>query len=257
VDRIIAGLQAFRDTGEDRPPIPALVETRDRAEVSAARPSPSVANQLKDAAERAVSAVQELFSSLLRVPVMSLATAAAVAVLVLMIVPWGGPEQIIGVSPVKWQEAPPPRLMMKRPLLKKIEPPEPEKPRVAVVLTFQGFKAPLDQDFVDRMYRALEPSAATRRKFTVIGPDAIHEAFRRGEVKTDRPKAMLEGLHSALKAADAVVVTIAVKKDRFSVKAELTDLSTGTVRRTETADNVAGTELNAAVNKVTAALLEG
>lgn len=257
VDRIITGLRAFRDTGEDQPPIPVPPITRAHGETSAARPSSSVVNLLKQAGERAVSATQQLFSSLLQVPVMSLATAAAVAVLVLMIVPWGGPEQIIGLSSVKWEEAPPPRLIMKRPLLKGIEHPKVEKPRVAMVLTFQGFKAPLNQDFVDRMYSAMQPSAATRRKFTVISPDAIHEAIRRGEVKIDQPKAMLEGLHSALKAADAVVVTIAVEKERFTVKADLTDLGTGAVRRSETVANIAGTELAATLNKITAALLDG
>lgn len=257
VDQIIAGLRAFRDTGEDQPPIPIQAEMREHAEAAAVRRSRSLADQLKDTAERAVSTIQELFTSLMRVPVMSLATVAAVAVLVLMIVPWGGPEQIIGVSPVKWEEPRPPKLMMKRPLLKKVEPPEPVKPRVAVVVTFQGFKTPMDQDFVDRMYRALEPSPAARRKFTIISPDTIHDAIRRGEVKTDRPKDMLAGLHSALNASDAVVVTIAVKKERFSVKAELTDLTTGAVRRAGTAEDVIGTELGAVVKKVTDALLAG
>jgi len=256
VDRIIAALQAFRDTGEDQPPIPALAEAAQRAEVQAVRTTQPLADQVKDVAERIASAAHELFLSLFKVPVMSLATAAAVAVLVLMIIPWGGPEQIVGVSPIQWEEAPAPGLMPKAPLFKRIEPPEPAKPRVAVILTFEGFKPPLDQEFVNRLYRALEPRDTARRKFAVIGPDEIYNAIHRGEIKTDRPKDALEGLRSALNAADALVVTIAVKKDRFSVTAQLTDLSTGAVRRTEAADNVVEADLGGVVKRLSDILLK-
>lgn len=97
----------------------------------------------------------------------ALATAAAVALLIVMIYPRGVVESIIGLSGETWG---PPKPKLMAPQIVTPEKVPVVRPKAAVVVVFEKFGDRPEQKFVDSVYRSLEPTTLGEPKFEFIPP---------------------------------------------------------------------------------------
>jgi hypothetical protein len=184
------------------------------------------------------------FSFLFEVPVTALATAAAVAVLMIFVYPRGMPEQVVGLSTEAWEKPHKLKLMGARKLVPKA--PEafaPAKETAAVVIQFKYFGDSLDQKMVNEAYRAVAPNRAIRSKYDVLDPAKMRDLLA-GE---KGPIASAEAVTSKLRANAGVirmlVVTVEAKGLNVNVKSVVEDLGTGQSKVVLSRKNVSRTEL--------------
>lgn len=255
IDRVVEALNRLRSVGLDRAYQAAEVvversgetlqaESRspdepnhygDRPEVSSAvRVGVAVFNfpltavrALAASGRRALTVMKEWTGSQMNVPVAALATVATVVLVVVMIYPRGSPHPVIGFSATQWKE---PRLKMMGP--KGAIPKSPRagvapKPRVAMIVQFQGFEQPVRQALVDSLYQALRPGPKWKREFRFVAPDKLKEALDAGAIKADTAHELIKGLKSSLDVSRVLLFTVEKTGDRFDVKADLRDLDTG------------------------------
>jgi hypothetical protein len=178
--------------------------------------------------ERIGTAIRSMASALSSVSGPALATAAVAMLLAVILIPRGPEGPRLALSPVQWQE-PALTLMTPKALLKS---PLPPKPKLFILLYFEGFELPPDQKTVNRYYRAMRPPEKLLDHFDVVSPSALDTAVKRGEVNAGKRPKLLSGLHDALGISDVLAVTVVPVRGRFRIEGERINLTSGkTVRR--------------------------
>jgi len=235
IDYLAAELERFRDEEVSQFADGFSLDSADRVTSEALAASSGPKKRKESAAKGLLSSIQEKVSSFFQVvPVSALATAAAVALLVIFVIPLGGiPEPtILGLSSEKWAK-PKLTLMAPKSLVPRTSeapappPPPKEKTKLAMLVYFKGFKAPMDQETVDLAYKAIKPSATVDRYYDVISPYKVKEAADQGQIKIQTTKEAVEGLRDKLGVTQVLVITVVAKGDKYDVDSELTDIKEG------------------------------
>ena len=175
-------------------------------------------------AEQKTESLWERIRNFFNIPMAALATAAAVALLLIMIYPRGGVESIIGLSGETWE---PPRPKLMAPQIVTPEKVPVERPKAAVVVVFEKFRDKPDQKFVDSVYRSLEPTTLGEPKYEFIAPARIRQAVSEGAIKSENLGELKNGLASVIKVSRLLVVKISQNGSNYDIDAELSDLVSG------------------------------
>ncbi len=158
------------------------------------------------------------------IPMAALATAAAVALLLIMIYPRGGIEPIIGLSGETWE---PPRPKLMAPQIVTPEKVPTEKLKATVVVVFENFREKPDQRFVDSAYRSLEPQTIIEAKYDFVNPSKIRQAISEGLLKAGNLTELKEGLASVIRVSRLLTVRITPNESVYDIEADLSDLKSG------------------------------
>ena len=199
------------------------------------------------AAESKSESIWERIRNFFNIPMTALATAAAVALLLIMIYPRGGIEPLIGLSGETW-EPPKPKLMA--PKIVRSKPPAAAKSKAAVVVVFEKFRKTPDQQFIDSAYQALEPPIVVGGKYEFVSPAKIKQAIANGEIKSANVADFKKGLESNLKVSKLLIVTIRPNEARYDVEAEQFDLVSGASTMKSSQIGVEASELNKALELI-------
>ena len=199
------------------------------------------------AAESKSESIWERIRNFFNIPMTALATAAAVALLLIMIYPRGGIEPLIGLSGETW-EPPKPKLMA--PKIVRSKPPAAAKSKAAVVVVFEKFRKTPDQQFIDSAYQALEPPIVVGGKYEFVSPAKIKQAIANGEIKSANVADFKKGLESNLKVSKLLIVTIRPNEARYDVEAEQFDLVSGASTMKSSQIGVDASELNKALELI-------
>ncbi len=234
-DALATGRQSIPLMHTHKPVQPARLENAPRKAAETVAESRS----LKDAA-------REWFSSLFRIPVMTLATVAAAVLLLVILYPKGVPEDMIALSGTQWAE-PSFKFMGPKPRLKVSASPAVEKPKLALVLVFRNFRKGVDQSLVDSLYNALQPTVRMKQHYQVIAPYQIKEAVTTGQLSVAPAKNFMDGLHDKLNVSKVLTVTVIAAGERFGLNGEFKDLTTGESRKFKMEKEVSATDLPSAV----------
>lgn len=255
IDQVQAGLEQIRGIGLHD----AVSEAFDLVSPRMAQASGSVpAQERPTGSERFghfFSAFEEWLAPLFRVPVTALATAAAVVLLVVVLLPRDVPELMVGLSSEKW-ERPQVTLMAPKSLAPRAVPaPDVEKKKIVAIISYKNFKKPPTQEVIDASYRAIRPTAAMERSFDIVSPAKVSEAVQNGEVPAGDLGQVLDGVAKKFGATEALVFTITAKGDKFEVAGELKDLESGQTIRVDTDREVSTENIHSTLSRRMEALL--
>jgi hypothetical protein len=201
--------------------------------------------------EAIASSAGEWFSSLFRVPVTALATVAATILLLVVLMPRGVPQPIMGLSSEKWDQ-PKLELMGPKSIRARSEIQEQQKkPRIGVIIQFKNLSKPLDQDTVDSLYRSLAPTVEMRAKFEFVNPAQLQSTIGKegpGKIKTvvDAEGAMQKDLG----LSGLLVINATAVDNKFSVDGEYRNLDTKESSITKYDNTVSIQDLAPALKKV-------
>lgn len=208
--------------------------------------APATAAISKGIIERLV----DTFSFLFEVPVSALATAGAVALLVIFVYPRGMPEEVVGLSSEAWEKPPALRMMGARKLIPKVEGiPARAKTRAAVVIRFKYFGDSLSQKFINEAYQAVAPTRKTKCKYEFLDPLKMKEVLSKEVAARAGAPVVMRELRKNAAVDKALVVTIEADGLGFDVKSEAADLDTGSSRVILNRKDVSKTDLRSVLRE--------
>ncbi|MBM3298817.1 MAG: hypothetical protein FJY85_02540 [Deltaproteobacteria bacterium] len=250
LDYIASKIEQFRDAELPASAQGFTVASPALAHPARVSPVEAVTSEMASSVKGFLSDLQERISAFFNVvPKAALATVAVAALLLIIVIPRGGPEHpVLGLSPESWT-TPGLTMMGPRDAAHLRIAPKSLKPRLAVLVYFKGVKGPVDQEIVDSAYRAVFPTALVRARFDLLTPEEVKAAVENGLIGTKTPQETLDGLHQQLKVNEALVVTIAVKRDLFDVETTLSDLDRGKPLGSASAKDVQRNNLAEATRK--------
>ncbi len=187
-----------------------------------------------------LSGLLSRLTSMFNIPVMAVATATAVF-LIVVFYPHGTTGPVMGLSSVSWDRTGDDNKLMspvKRTF--RIGPGDraSERPRVATIIFFDDPNPPFKQEQIDLFYRVLKPTSALSARFDFLTPKRVKDVISKGAIKTDSRNDIIKGLHEKLGVSRAIFLTIASKGDRFDVESELIETATGNTVRKKTRKGV-------------------
>jgi hypothetical protein len=216
IGNVIAEIENDRDGRAVR--ASGRVERESATDIRARRPARG-----ESISERIGSVLRTIASVVSSMPATALAGAVAAILVAVLLVPRGGRDATLALSPVQWQ-APGLMLMSPKALSKSSVP---RKPKLAIVLYFKDFEQPPDQETIDLYYRAMWPPKKLLRRYTVLPPSELDAAVKRGDVNPRKRRELQRGLNEALGVSDLLAITVTAVGDRFSITGERIDLTTG------------------------------
>lgn len=164
-----------------------------------------------------------VLSRLFQVPVLSLASAAAAAVLlVVFLYPHGESQPMLGLSDVQWS----------MPVIGPKGTPKSlvavDKPRVAMLLWFERFAKPPSRDLVDRLYRGLQPSEQLRGMFDFVSPHRVKASLGGRPIDRETNAELTDQLRRTVDVSRVLILSVATRGDQCQVSGEAFDAKTGT-----------------------------
>ncbi len=192
--------------------------------------------------------VLERVRSLFEAPIVRWAAAAVtVAVLFIVVYPRGTPRPIMGLSTITWEE--------QGVLIPKTEPLAPPKPKVAIMLFFEGFEKRLPQAEVDALYRSLGPVVANLESLNVVDPSDVREVLLAARFTHERRRALLSLLAKRLKVSYSLFLTIRNLRGRYEIGAELVEISSQRTLRTEAVAPISRSDLQRKLSETVKVIL--
>lgn len=196
--------------------------------------------------------IRKWLSSISMIPAMSLAGAAAALVVAILIWPRGDIEPVPALSDLQWK---PLQLSFMGPSRSPVTP-EPSaapatRPRLAIVIFFQGFDERPSQDRIDLLYAALTPTRGMRKRYEFVPPARVKKAL---EERTIPPAQIPARLGKDLDLDMTLTITIDSRRDLCKLYGRLIDGKTGALRTERTADTPSD-ELAFTVKEIAASLL--
>ncbi|MEW6530688.1 MAG: zf-HC2 domain-containing protein [Thermodesulfobacteriota bacterium] len=227
-------------TSRQRVPADLWAEISSRSEKPAADRLPGGLYQsLTDIFER----VLDLFRPVVLAPV----AVAAVVLIVVLLYPTGPAPRVVALSSVSWTPDAAELGLMGKDRAPRL-PHEAKKDRLGVVILFKDFKRLPDQERIDSLYRALEPSKEVRDEYDVLAPAEFSRLAGQEVLKAPDDKALVTEMRSKLQISKAFVVEIVPQGDRFEVLTRLIDTATGEIIRKRDFRDLTEAELNSALD---------
>ncbi len=197
-----------------------------------------------------IARMVDRLSFFFEVPVTALATAAAVALLLIFVYPRGMPEQVVGLSTETWKKPHKLKLMGAGKLVPKApETPAPAKVHAAVLIQFKYFGDSLNQKLVNEAYHAVAPTRAIRAKYDVLDPAKMKELLAGEKGTKVTAKAATSKLHKQAGVNRMLVVTVEAHGREFNVRSRVTDPETGSSKVVLSRKNVSRAELTSVLGE--------
>ncbi len=225
INKSIELLRGARDGVSSLAPVRLAFNALERA----IKGDPILKKSGSDFIERAISTVKEFIGSFSRIPAMAMATAVAVVLVLILIMPWGGKLPIMGLSGENWDESGYPVVAQPKDLTPKAPTQEIPGPKVAIILYFKGFSAPVGQDWINSLYANLNPNDKLRKKYSFVSPRELEQAVEEGKVSTEKRDVTFETIKKALGVARVLVIDVVSAKEDITVDSELLNLENGEI----------------------------
>jgi hypothetical protein len=227
-------------TSRQRIPADLWAEISSRSERPAADRHPS---RLYQSFTDFLDRVLDLFRPAVLAPV----AVAAVVLIVLLVYPPGPAPRVVALSYVSWTPDAAELGLMGKDQAPRL-PHDAKKDRLGVVILFKDFKRLPDQERIDSLYRALEPSKQVRDEYDVLPPAELSRLAGQEVLKAPDDKALVTGMRSRLQISKAFVVEIVPQGERFEVLSRLIDTATGEIIRKRDFRNLTEAELASALD---------
>lgn len=234
IDRLTQSLERLREFGENDLAAEAFDLVSPRVE---RKEKTKTSRELASEKKSLFSMFREWLAPLFHVPVTAWATVAATVLLVVVMLPRGGPESVVGLSSESW-DRPGLTLMAPKALGPSVPESLPERAKLAIIINFKDFKEPVSQDVIDASYRAIRPTTAMEKKYDCIQPKRIKEVLEKDHTPVTNLKDALNVVHSTLGASKALVITVVSKGDKFELESVLKNLESGEKLSSKTATGV-------------------
>jgi hypothetical protein len=195
--------------------------------------------------------VTEFFS----MPKLALATVVAAGLMLMVILPRGGPDLQFGVSSVDWEKPAfsimGPRSKSAKGILK-----AGPRPKLALVIMFEDVEQAKEQRVIDSYYRNLEPTPAMESRYRIIPPYELKEVVDKGLISLESKEAFRRGLRKELKASVALFAIVKGQGgDQYTVQSQLVNLESGkTIKSKE--KNAVGFEAASKLRETATSLFE-
>ncbi len=163
--------------------------------------------------EGLLTGLSELLSRLLRVPSIAGAAVAVAALLLIVFWPHEIPQEIMAPSTVTWTGVSRPKAF------------QPDRKRIAIIISLKGFPSPLSQQEVDSLYRAVAPDMSMFEQFDFVTPAAITDAVRRLDPPPRDSGDVLTILRGQLGVSQALVMTVQPLAEGFEIDSRMIDLA--------------------------------
>jgi len=212
--------------------------------VSARQPGPSLGG--------ALSAAKAWLAPIFSVRALSVATAAAVVVVALMMYLKTPPGPEIALSSVTWSRSDEPfRLMAPGATDPASAPPDAgPHPPVATVIFLKNFTQRPDQGIIDSYYLAVRPSSKMLKHADFVPPAALKQAVEEKKIHLTGREGLIRSLSDNLKVSRALLVTITAKESGLDLDTELVDTETGRTLRKRTEPGLQQNQLPAKLKGV-------
>jgi len=198
--------------------------------------------------ENPFAILTEWLSSLFKAPAFAMATAAAAILVVALIYPRGEIEPYIGLSSVTWKQA-------DDDFASKSLFPGPQKPRVAVLIFFKGFKKPWNQAGIDALYEALAPVVEAQERTEVLSPAQV-QATLKGKNQVFGAKEIANSLGKDLNVSAAIIFEIISDSSGLArVDSQAIDTASGGTMRGKWLEAVPENQLPVKLGEAFSALL--
>ncbi len=209
-------LEGYRTTAQAEPISPQVT---DAFKVFTARQqAPQVPLEGKGLGARLAS----FFGRLLHAPMLPLASVAAAAVVaVILLYPSQRIEPMLGFSDVQWRVARTGPKGTPKSLVAV------EKQRVAILLLFEGLREKPSQEFIDSLYRELQPPGELCGRLEFVDPPRVKASISTIQFDPDNHKTVLDRLARDLHVSRALIVSVAVQKNAYRISGQLVDTKTG------------------------------
>jgi hypothetical protein len=107
------------------------------------------------------------------------------------------------------------------------------KPKLAVLVTSDGFDTPPGQKMVDAWYKALEPDTKILESYRMVQPAEVQNALKGKDLRFSDPQALAQVVGNAVHAEQVVLVTIVrADSDTYRINAARFATETGTAETT-------------------------
>jgi hypothetical protein len=204
-----------------------------------------------------VMSLFEKITDFFNVPKLAMATVAAAALILVMVMPRGGPETQYGISSVDW-EKPAFSLMGPPKRYAKAPPKKGPRPKLALVILFEDVAQAKEQKVIDSYYRNLEPTPRMESQYRVIPPYKLKQAVEKGDISLDSKEAFQQGLRRELNASAALFATVRGRGgDRYTVQSRLVNLEDGKTARKSKEKTAIGFEAASKLRETATGLFEG
>jgi hypothetical protein len=130
------------------------------------------------------------------------------------------------------------------------------RPRLAVVMLFKGFPAPLPQHRIDALYQALAPTAGMTERFDFVSPSDLDRTFRNTPQVRDRTKRLCQIVRKHCGASRILTLTVVSKDGRLELEGVVRDTETGRTIRETKSENVSPEQLVSRLRALELALLD-
>jgi len=185
---------------------------------------------IEEAKDRQPVALIERLRERFRLPALAMGAAAAVLLAVLLI-PREPPQSVITLSTSTWESVPKPKSART------------QGNGVAIIIALKDFPNPLPQNRVDSLYEAVAPTMELYERFPIVSPAQLRHAVKKGLIKPDDKKKMLQGLRAKLGVSIAALVTVSYKPGGMAVDCRLVDTASGDTLSEERASGVSSEAL--------------
>lgn len=206
--------------------------------------------------------LRELMASMFPRPLLAVASAAAVALLLIFLYPERDVQQIIGLSTIDWQLPDSSEVKLRPKSLRLMGPsrssavPERPRPRVAVLVVFTGFRRPCSQETIDSLYRSLSPSREISKRVELIPPSQVKEALSAPDGRSTDPALVAGTLFEKLNLSGVLYLTISAEDCGYRIQGEMTNAAIGGSDGKGRTDVAADGDLPEAVKNLVFALLK-
>jgi len=180
----------------------------------------------------AIARLRELIASMLPRPMLAVASAAAVALLVIFLYPESEVRPIIGLSTIDWQQPDSSEVELTPKSLRLMGPSrssavaEHPRPRVAVLLILSGFEPPCPQETIDSLYRSLCPSREIIKRVELIPPSQVKEVLSPLSARPTDPGLLAGNLFEKLSLSGVLHLRITAGDRGHRIEGEMMNAAT-------------------------------
>ncbi len=224
-------------------------------------------------AQRQISNESKIFAwakgwltSIFKMPTLTLATAVAAILAVVLLYPHGSSPVFIGVSSENWEEASFSATAKSlvsdahereeiakpvRPTIREASKPRlsaAPKPRVAPIVLFHGFEKPLPQSTVDSLYEQLRPSEELEERFQFSTPADLKQFLDKVADRHLPPAQELSEFYKESSINFALIENVKAEKDKFGLKSQLIETRNGKILAESIESRLSETDLASRVN---------
>ncbi len=187
----------------------------------------------------------ERLRALFDAPAWAIGAATVAVFLMVVLYPREAPQSAIALSSVSWESVPKPKTFQAIPK------------RTSIIMRLKDFHPAVDQTKIDALYEAMAPSMDIYERYYVVPPVLIRDLVRKRLVDPSNQTKMLRELKDQLDLTNIIDIAVVSGTEGISFRAELIDVSTGTILGKKTESKLADVDLGPGIRQAVLQLLLG